>query len=68
AQVVFAQAVELGVLEQAPALKAISTAEYPTTVKRPAFSALDCSKINALGVVSSDWQLGIRLSLLAMFP
>ncbi|WP_041588491.1 dTDP-4-dehydrorhamnose reductase [Thalassolituus oleivorans] len=68
AQVVFAQAVELGVLEQAPALKAISTAEYPTTVKRPAFSALDCSKINALGVASSDWQLGIRLSLLAMFP
>ena len=68
AQVVFAQAVELGVLERAPALKAISTAEYPTTVKRPAFSALDCSKINALGVASSDWQLGIRLSLLAMFP
>lgn len=68
AQAVFAQAVELGVLERAPALKAISTAEYPTTVKRPAFSALDCSKINALGVASSDWQLGIRLSLLAMFP
>jgi len=68
AQVVFAQAVELGVLEQAPALKAMSTAEYPTTVKRPAFSSLDCSKINALGVASSDWQLGIRLSLQAMFP
>jgi len=68
AQVVFAQAVELGVLAQAPSLKAISTAEYPTAAKRPAFSALDCSKVNALGVASSDWQLGIRLSLLAMFP
>ena len=68
AQVVFAQAVDLGVLVQAPSLKAISTAEYPTAAKRPAYSTLDFSKINALDIAPSDWQLGVRLSLLAMFP
>jgi dTDP-4-dehydrorhamnose reductase len=38
-------------------IKAISTEEYPTTAKRPPYSALDCSKIERLlGIRRRPWQ------------
>lgn len=43
----------------------ISTAEYPTPAKRPAFSRLDCSKLaKEPGIVLSDWRTQLH-SLLA---
>ncbi len=34
----------------------ITTADYPTPAKRPAWSTLDTSKIEALGVETPDWR------------
>jgi dTDP-4-dehydrorhamnose reductase len=42
-------------------VNSIETSAYPTSAKRPAFSVLDCSKMeNECGVLSSNWQEGIR--------
>jgi dTDP-4-dehydrorhamnose reductase len=43
------------------AVRAITTAEYPTLVRRPTNSRLDCSKLaRAFDVRLPDWRLGIR--------
>jgi dTDP-4-dehydrorhamnose reductase len=41
-------------------VNSIETSAYPTPAKRPAFSVLDCSKIeNDFGVYASNWHDGI---------
>ncbi len=38
-------------------IQPITTAEYPTLAKRPAYSALDCSKINKdFGIEQPSWE------------
>ena len=57
AEVIFHEAESQGVIDKAPKLKAITTAEYPTPAKRPANSKLNCSKIESeFGIKSSDWK------------
>ncbi|MEK7707484.1 MAG: dTDP-4-dehydrorhamnose reductase [Verrucomicrobiota bacterium] len=42
----------------------ITTAEYPTPAKRPAYSVLDCSKLKrTFGIQLPDWKDGLRLVL-----
>jgi dTDP-4-dehydrorhamnose reductase len=42
----------------------IKTSAYFTPAKRPAFSVLDCSKIeNDFGIQASNWQKGIRRAI-----
>lgn len=41
---------------KAPAVSAITTAEYPVHAPRPAYSVMDCHKIAAYGVTPSDWK------------
>ena len=54
---IFKQAAANGVLAKLPLLRPLSTADYPTPAKRPAYSVLDCQKITAhFGVSPSDWK------------
>jgi dTDP-4-dehydrorhamnose reductase len=48
-------------------INSIETSSYPTPAKRPAFSVLNCSKIeNDFGVSPSNWQYGIEQALLKL--
>lgn len=45
-------------------IKAITTAEYPTAAKRPAYSVMDCSKIkNDYGITQPSWLDAVRGAL-----
>jgi len=61
AEAIFADAVATGVLPRAPNVEAISTAEYPTPAKRPAYSHLDVAKLEQdFGVTLPHWQDGLK--------
>ncbi|HST28432.1 MAG TPA: dTDP-4-dehydrorhamnose reductase [Rudaea sp.] len=58
---IFARAQVAGLLEQAPRLVPIATADYPTPARRPAYSVLDCSKIrDAFGLHLPSWKEGLN--------
>jgi dTDP-4-dehydrorhamnose reductase len=40
-------------------IEPITTADYPTPAKRPAYSVLDTTHIRALGIVPPSWQGGL---------
>jgi len=42
----------------------ITTAEYPTPAKRPAYSVLDTSRIARLGIVPRSWEQGLNEMLM----
>jgi dTDP-4-dehydrorhamnose reductase len=48
-------------------VQAIATADYPTAARRPANSALDCSKIAAtFGLAQPDWSGGVTACVSAL--
>jgi dTDP-4-dehydrorhamnose reductase len=54
----------LGLVKRIPVIKAITTADYPTPAKRPAFSLLDCRATRAaLGEEPVHWRTNLRLML-----
>lgn len=54
----------LGLIARVPVIHAITTAEYPTPARRPAFSLLDCSATRALlGDEPVHWRTQLRLML-----
>lgn len=60
AEAIFAGAVERGLLDRAPQVVPITTADYPTPAARPAYSALDCSALQReFGIVLPDWSEGL---------
>lgn len=61
AQGIQQEALALGLLDRAARLSAVSTAEYPTAARRPAYSALDASGATAaLGLVQRPWRDGLH--------
>jgi len=42
-------------LDQLPRLSAISSDEYLTPAKRPAFSVMDTAELSRLGVTAPNW-------------
>jgi dTDP-4-dehydrorhamnose reductase len=54
----------LGLVKRVPVIKPITTADYPTPARRPAFSLLDCSATRALlGDRAVPWRENLRLML-----
>ena len=67
ARAIFDDARELGLIERAPRLHPVSTAEYASPTKRPANSRLDASRLhNALGIDAHDWRKSLRAVLVAI--
>ncbi|ATA18612.1 dTDP-4-dehydrorhamnose reductase [Gibbsiella quercinecans] len=59
AEAIFAAALKQGKLARVPVVNAITTAQYLTLATRPAYSSLNCQKINKFGVIPSPWQYAI---------
>jgi len=58
------EAHELGLIKAIPTINAITTADYPTPARRPAFSVLDCSATRALlGDTPVHWRTNLRQML-----
>ncbi|HEY8385295.1 MAG TPA: dTDP-4-dehydrorhamnose reductase, partial [Porticoccaceae bacterium] len=58
---IFRQAGQMGLLERLPRVDAISTSDYPTPARRPAWSVLSCSRLEAdHGIGQPDWREGLR--------
>jgi dTDP-4-dehydrorhamnose reductase len=67
AQEIFAQAHGLGMLPRVPVVHGISTAQYPTPAKRPAWSVMDCSRLQkAQQIAHADWRDELRAVLLKL--
>lgn len=57
AEEIFRQAHLLGLITHKPIVYAITTEQYPTPARRPAWSVLDCSLLKQLyGIESVDWR------------
>ena len=64
AMAIFARAHAAGIIPRFPNVEAISTAEYPTPAKRPAYSRLDSEKFaHAFGLRLQDWRVGLEQTL-----
>jgi dTDP-4-dehydrorhamnose reductase len=61
AETIFEQALKLGLIQNTPVLHTISIEQYPTPARRPANSALNCTKIKQLfGIEATDWRVGLK--------
>lgn len=67
AEAIFAQALAAGLIAKAPAVEAISSADYPTPAKRPSWSVLDNHKLQReFGLVLPVWRDGLNRVMLEL--
>jgi dTDP-4-dehydrorhamnose reductase len=60
ATAIFAGARQRGLLARAPRVLSITTADYPTPAKRPAYSRLDTARLrNDFKVALPTWEQGL---------
>jgi len=61
AEAIFDEAKKRALIERAPVVLPITTAEYPTRARRPAYSCLDVGKLEAvLGRTLPDWRMALQ--------
>jgi dTDP-4-dehydrorhamnose reductase len=66
-EAIYSKARASGVLDRDVEIRPISTAEYPTAARRPAYSVLDCSAtVAALGVEQRPWATRLQQMLTDM--
>lgn len=64
---IFAQALQLGLIAAQPSLNPITTADYPTAAKRPAYSVLDNQLFSEkFGINPLDWRQELSAVLLSL--
>lgn len=64
AQVIVQEAHAQGLLARMPQVTAITTADFPTPARRPAYSVLDTASLQRdFGLQPPDWREGLRLTL-----
>jgi dTDP-4-dehydrorhamnose reductase len=66
AEFILKEAVTLNKILKLPELKSIATSQYPTPAKRPAYSTLDTTKIQSIGITASDWKLAVKNVLVCL--
>lgn len=61
AEAIFAEAISAGLLERAPRVVPITTADYPTPARRPAYSRLSIDKLQSdFGIQLPEWRIGLQ--------
>lgn len=66
---IFRQAEAEGLLSRRPQVARINTAQYPTPARRPAWSVLDCGRLEStFGLHAPDWRLDLARVLAALMP
>lgn len=61
AEAIFEEAVSAGLLPRAPRVVPITTADYPTPAKRPAYSRLSIEKLQRdFDIVLPEWRPGLQ--------
>ena len=60
ADAIFQEAAARGLIARAPRVVPIATADYPTRAQRPAYSVLDCARLeNTFRLQLRDWRAGL---------
>ena len=66
AEAIFEEAQLGGFIDRVPRVLPITTAEYPTPARRPAYSVLDCARLQTeYAVAIPDWRAALRDTLAA---
>lgn len=69
AQAIVDGAVARGLIERAPRVTAIASADFPTRARRPAYSVLDGERVERrFGIVRPDWRTGLDAVLAQVHP
>ncbi|MEO6687822.1 MAG: dTDP-4-dehydrorhamnose reductase [Dokdonella sp.] len=64
AEAIFREASSRGLIARVPRVVPIATADYPTPARRPAYSVLDCSRLDSVfGLQLGAWPEGLRAVL-----
>jgi len=67
AEIIFRQALALDLIENAPTLTAIITAQYPTPARRPSYSCLDTHTLQQdFSLSLPDWRDGVHQVLMGL--
>lgn len=69
AEAIFPEAQAEGLIERVPRVLPITTADYPTPARRPAWSVLDTSRLQAeYGIALPDWRDALHRTLVSTAP